>query len=114
MTTFTLTGAERRILRGNGQLLEPAVHVGKEGVTPAITGNLDDRLTRANLVKVRANTLDRQVRGEQFEALAASTHSLLLGTVGRTALYYRPDASTLTAEAGETGAVADVAESTDD
>ena len=98
MTSFVLSGADRRILRGNGQLLEPSVHVGKEGVTPAITCNLDDRLTRHNLVKVRANTLDRSMRKQQFEALAVSTHSTLLGTVGRTALYYRPDAT----ELGET------------
>ena len=99
MTTFTLTGAERRILRGNGQLLDPAVHVGKEGVTPAITCNLDDRLTRSNLVKVRANSLDRHMRAQQFEALAVSTHSVLVSTVGRTALFYRPDATELAADA---------------
>lgn len=98
MTTFVLTGAERKILRGNGQLLEPSVHIGKDGVTPAITCNLDDRLTRQNLVKVRANTLDRAMRKQQFEALAVSTHSALIGTIGRTALYYRPDASELEAE----------------
>lgn len=95
MTTFVLSGSDRRILRGNGQLLEPSVHIGKEGVTPAITSNLDDRLTRLNLVKVRANTLDRHTRKTQFEALAVSTHSVLLGTVGRTALYYRPNPADL-------------------
>ena len=95
MTTFVLSGADRRILRGNGQILEPSVHIGKEGVTPAITCNLDDLLTRHNLVKVRANTLDRHARKLQFEALAVSTHSVLIGTVGRTALYYRPDPTEL-------------------
>jgi RNA-binding protein len=98
MSTFELTGADRRTLRGNGQLLEPSVHIGKEGVTPAITSNLDDRLTRMNLVKVRANTLDRTTRKQQFEALAVSTHSRLINTVGRTALYYRPDATELSAD----------------
>jgi len=101
MTTFVLSGSDRRILRGNGQLLEPLVHIGKEGVTPAITSNLDDRLARLNLVKVRANTMDRHARKLQFEALAVSTHSVLLGTVGRTALYYRPAATEVAAEAPE-------------
>ncbi len=86
----TLTGAERRALRGEGQLLEASVTLGREGITATVTKELDSQLTRNGLIKVRAGETDRKAREALFTELAAATNSALVGTVGRTALLYRP------------------------
>ena len=90
MTTPSLTGAERRTLRGEGQLLEATVTVGWDGISPANTRELDSQLSRNGLIKVRAHEADRKARETLFEQLAEATHSALVGSVGRTALFYRP------------------------
>ncbi len=86
----SLTGAERRALRGQGQLLEASVTIGREGITAAVVRELGTQLARHGLIKVRASETDRRARETLFEQLAAETSSALVGTVGRTALYYRP------------------------
>lgn len=90
MTTPTLTGAERRALRGEGQLLEASVTVGREGITATVTREVDTQLARNGLIKVRSTETDRKAREALFTALGEATASALVSTVGRTALYYRP------------------------
>lgn len=90
MSTFSLSGADRRTLRGQGQLLEATVQVGREGLIATVVRELDEQLGRHRLIKVRFNTTDRVARQTLCEELAALTASALVGTVGRTALYYRP------------------------
>ena len=90
MTTPSLTGAERRALRGEGQLLEATVTVGRDGVSATNTRELDSQLSRKGLVKVRSHEADRRAREALFAQLAEATASALVGSVGRTALFYRP------------------------
>jgi RNA-binding protein len=87
-----LTGAERRALRAEGQLLVDRIHVGHHGATDAVRKELDGLLTREQLVKVRASETDRKARKVLFETLAASVGAALINTVGRTAVVFRPAA----------------------
>lgn len=91
-----LTGAQKAHLRGLAQNLEPKVFVGKEGVTPAIARQLDQAFRKADLVKARFSAGREELAG-QAEALAAATGSAWVGSVGRTASFYRKGAE----EAGE-------------
>lgn len=92
----SLTGAQKAHLRGLAQTLEPKVFVGKEGPTPGIARLLEQAFRKADLVKVRF-TAGRDEMTTQAEALAAATGSALVGTVGRTAAFYRKGGE----EAGE-------------
>ncbi len=83
-----LTGAQKSHLRGLAQTLEAKVFVGKEGVTPAIAKLLEDAFRRADLVKVRF-TGDREAIAAQAADLADRTSSALVGSVGKTAAFYR-------------------------
>lgn len=83
-----LTGAQKSHLRGLAQTLEPKVFVGKEGVTPSIARLLEEAFRRADLVKVRF-TGDREAIAAQAADLAARTSSALVGSVGKTAAFYR-------------------------
>lgn len=85
-----LSSADRRALRAQGQTLPAVVQVGHHGVTPAVTQELLTALARDELIKVRVAESDRKRRQELFGQLAQDTEAALVGTVGRTALLYRP------------------------
>jgi RNA-binding protein len=83
-----LTGAQKSHLRGLAQTLEPKVFVGKDGVTPSIAKLLEDAFRRADLVKVRF-VGNRETVAAQAADLAGRTSSARVGSVGRTAAFYR-------------------------
>ena len=51
MYDFPLTGAQKSFLRGLGQKLEPALKLGKGGLTPAFFAELQKLLRAHELVK---------------------------------------------------------------
>lgn len=85
----SLTSAQRRRLRGDAQLLEAALKLGQQGITPAFLAALDDELTRRELVKVRFSG-HKDERHELSEALAEQSGSALVQVVGHVAVFYRP------------------------
>lgn len=86
-----LTGAQKRALRAEGQVLAEALRVGRDGASPAVLQELDRLLRARGLVKVRFMEADRQQRAHLSEALAEGTGSECVGAVGHTALFYRRD-----------------------
>ena len=84
----SLTGAERGKLRGLAQTLDPKVFVGKAGINPGIAKLLNDAFKNADLVKVRF-TAERDLREQQAQELAKLTQSEVIGSVGRTATFFR-------------------------
>ncbi len=46
-----MTSAERAKLRGMANTMEPIIHIGKEGITPAVLKQADDALTARELIK---------------------------------------------------------------
>ncbi len=84
----SLTSAERSKLRGLAQTLDPKVFVGKLGVNDGIAKLLDDAFKNADLVKVRFNA-ERDVMEQQAQSLARLTHSEVIGSVGRTATFFK-------------------------
>lgn len=90
MAVPELTSADRRSLRAHGQTLPAAIQVGHHGATAAVLKELGTALDRDALVKVRLAEPDRRARKALVEQLAQDTEAALVGTVGRTALLYRP------------------------
>jgi RNA-binding protein len=88
MRSENLTGHQKAHLRGIGQRLETGLSVGRGGVTKAVLHEVDRLLAGHELVKVRI-LADREDRTAVSEALAASTHSEVVGSVGKTVLLYR-------------------------
>ncbi|MDB6167716.1 MAG: hypothetical protein JWM88_580 [Verrucomicrobia bacterium] len=89
MDEFPLTGAQKAFLRGLGQKLEPALKLGKGGVTPAFLGQFQQQLRAHELVKLRFLGSDRDERAGLCAQLADEARCVLVGTVGHTALFYR-------------------------
>ena len=83
------SGKQRAELRAEAHHLQPTVHVGHQGLTPALIGSLDDALRTRELVKVQlARTVDVKPK-DAAEALAIATKSHVVQVIGRTATLYR-------------------------
>jgi RNA-binding protein len=89
MYDFPLTGAQKSFLRGRGQTLEPALKLGKGGLTPMFFGELQKQLRAHELVKIRFLGADREERTGLCEQIADQGRCLCVGAVGHTALFYR-------------------------
>lgn len=89
MYDLPLTGAQRSLLRGRGQSLDPALKLGKGGLTPAFLAELQKQLRAHELVKLRFLGLDRDERAALCDQIADEGRCLCIGAVGHTALFYR-------------------------
>lgn len=85
----SLTGKQRRALRGLGHALKPVVQIGAKGVSPPVVQAAVDALDRHELIKVTTlpdGPLDRKAAPA---ALAEATGAHVAQVIGRTALLYR-------------------------
>jgi RNA-binding protein len=90
MYEFPLSGSQRTFLRGQGQLLEPAIKVGKVGLTTAFFAELQRQLRAHELVKLRfTGGADRDERAKLCDQIADEGRCLFIGAVGHTALFFR-------------------------
>ena len=86
---MALTSKERAALRGEAHHLDPLVHVGHEGVTPAIRQALDDALRTRELVKVSFNKTSDVDLKKDAGTIAASVDADVVQVIGRTITVYR-------------------------
>jgi RNA-binding protein len=89
MYDFPLTGAQKTYLRGLGQRLEPALKVGRSGLTPAFFKELQHTLNGDELVKLRFLGADRDERAALCDQIADEGRCVCVGAVGHTALFFR-------------------------
>lgn len=86
---MSLTSSERRRLRAEAHHLDPVVHVGRDGVSDGVLGEVNRSLEHHELIKVRLAG-DRDERSEEARRLAAGVGADLVGTIGSIAILYRP------------------------
>lgn len=89
MDDQSLTGAERSRLRGLGQTLEPALKVGKGGLTPEFYVELSRLLASRELGKLRFVGADRPTRAKFIAHITSHAACVFVGAVGHTALFCR-------------------------
>jgi RNA-binding protein len=89
MYEFPLSGAQKTYLRGLGQKLEPALKVGKAGLTPEFFKELQRLLNLHELVKLRFLGADREERAKLIDEIADQGRCVSPGAVGHVALFYR-------------------------
>ena len=89
MYDFPLTGAQKAFLRGLGQTLEPALKLGKGGLTPAFFAELQKYLRTHELVKLRFPGAGREERALLGARIADEGRCVCVAAVGHTALFYR-------------------------
>jgi RNA-binding protein len=86
---MTLTSRQRAELRAKAHHLQPAVHIGQQGVTPALAQSLEDALRARELVKVQVGRNAGLDVRDTANALAATAGADVVQVIGRTFTLYR-------------------------
>lgn len=86
---MSLTSKQRAALRAEAHHLAASVHVGHNGLSPALIQSLDDALRTHELVKVQLGRGVQEKAQDAADALAESTGSEVVQVIGRTATLYR-------------------------
>ena len=84
-----MKGSERAGLRAEAHHLDPTVHLGKEGMTPALIVSLEDALRTRELVKVKLGKQEDVKPKDVANALALATGAAVVQVIGRTTTLYR-------------------------
>ena len=92
MENTPLTGAQKTRLRGLGQTLEPAIKIGKAGLSPTFFREFARILTARELIKLRFEGTDRHERAALITQIETETGAPCVGSVGHTALFFRQNA----------------------
>ncbi|WP_404424122.1 YhbY family RNA-binding protein [Nibricoccus sp. IMCC34717] len=92
MENSRLTGSQKTFLRGLGQTREPALMVGRAGLTAEFFRELAHLIDTQELVKLRFVGADRHARAAFCEQIERDGHCACVGSVGHTALFYREQA----------------------
>ena len=84
-----ITGKQRATLRSMANTIQPIFQIGKGGLTPALTQQLDDALEARELIKVSVLETCEITQKEAGETAAQRTKSELVQTIGRKFVLYR-------------------------
>lgn len=86
---MTMPAKMRAELRAECNQLQATVHIGKEGLTPALLQSLDDALRTRELVKVALNRTANVTAKAAAADLADAVGADVIQTIGKTATLYR-------------------------
>jgi RNA-binding protein len=87
----SLTGKQRRHLRGLAHALRPVVQIGKGGLDAGLIAAVDRALADHELVKVKLGEGAAADRHDAADELAQKTHSEVAQVLGNTIVLYRAD-----------------------
>jgi RNA-binding protein len=86
---FTLTGKQKKFLKGLGHHLAPLVSIGKEGLTENVIKASKQELLTRELIKVKIANSSSINKQEASELLPEATESTLVQLIGKTLLIYK-------------------------
>ena len=84
-----LTPKERQHLKGLAHKLKPVVMVGNNGMTDAVNKEVDRALNDHELIKIRIQSQDREVRTALFTAICEAASAELVQKIGSIGVLYR-------------------------
>ena len=90
MPKIELSPAERKEHRSAAHHLDPVVMVGGDGITPAVTKEIDNALNAHGLIKVRIFSDDRTGRDAMFASLADELNAAPIQHIGKLLVLWRP------------------------
>lgn len=85
----TLTGKQKKFLKGLGHHLSPLISIGKEGLTENIFKATRQELLTRELIKVKIGNNSNIKKQEAAELLPTATDSTLVQLIGKTLLLYK-------------------------
>ncbi len=85
----TLTGKQKKFLKGLGHHLAPLVSIGKDGLTENVIKASKQELLTRELIKVKIANSSSINKQEAAELLPEATESTLVQLIGKTLLLYK-------------------------
>lgn len=85
----TLTGKQKKFLKGLGHHLAPLISIGKEGLTVNVIKATQQELLIRELIKVKIGNNSSLNKDKVAELLPEATDSQLVQLIGKTMLIYK-------------------------
>jgi RNA-binding protein len=85
-----LTAKDRARLKARAHALEPHVSVGNAGPTKAVIAEVDRALAKHELIKVKVQIDDRELRKHIGSEIGAATDAAVVHRVGKILILFRP------------------------
>ncbi len=89
---MSLTGKQKRVLKGKGQKLSDDCHLGKAGLTASFIAFAGEIFGKKELIKLRFSDVEGVERKELAERVAAALGAECVSVLGHTLLLYKPNA----------------------
>lgn len=86
---MSFTGKERAAFRADAHHLDPLVHIGQHGITPAVVQSLKDALRTKELVKIQVGRTSEVTARDAAPQLAQQLGAEVIQVIGRTLTLYR-------------------------
>jgi len=86
---MSLTEKQRKHLRKLAHNMKPVIIVGNAGASDALLAELDQTIEHHELIKVKVNVGDRDVRDEVIAEITGKSGAELVGRVGNIATIFR-------------------------
>lgn len=86
---MSLSSRQIRHLRGLAHSLKAIVAIGNNGLTDNVVDEIDNALSRHELLKVRVSASDREERDEMIGQIVERTDAELIQRVGHVATFFR-------------------------
>ena len=90
MTAIQLSPAERKEKRSEAHHLDPVVMIGGDGLTPAVSKEVDAALNAHGLIKVRVLSDERSNRETMFATLTDALGAAPIQHIGKLLVLWRP------------------------
>ena len=90
MPQITLTPAQRKVHRAEAHHLDPVVHIGGDGLSPAVKKEADAALKAHGLIKIRVFNDDRSAREAMLQTLADELDAAPIQHIGKLLVLWRP------------------------
>lgn len=89
---MSLTPKVRQHLKGLAHKLKPVIMLGNNGLTDAVNKEIDRALNDHELIKIRIQTTDRELRRELFKQICETNQAELVQMIGSIGVVYRKKA----------------------
>jgi RNA-binding protein len=84
-----LNSADRKALKAKAHKLEPVVQIGSKGLTDEVIAEIERALCAHELIKVRAEGLERRARDEALDSICQKTGAQEVQQVGKVFVIFR-------------------------
>lgn len=85
-----LIAKDRARLKAQAHALEPNVSVGNAGPTTAVIAEVERALAKRELIKVKIQVDDRELRKQIGDEIGAATDAAVVHRVGKIVILFRP------------------------